>query len=217
MAEDGMPARLTHDTPWGAVAVYPSPASRGPDGSRSDEFLVDTPHGKARASLHADYEGDEPPTLLRIVLSCGYAGPMAPPADLARDSSLSVGGAVVGWRVQAYLDPVSGEPVKHGSSGAILVDKENKMLRGFHATERNLRDRVWETLQAACEADPSYAPRVFAAMMRDVVSDLDVDLAAAEREAETIRLRRDRAAETLDKAKWAATWAEQASAGPSGP
>jgi len=196
------------DTPWGTVETMTRPAIRGMDGQCTSPFQVDTAMGKARASLHVEIDRDELPTRLRIVVLCGYDAMATTKEMVERESLLSLAGAFVGWRAQAYLDPATGLPDPDKPTSVMLADHAGKLIQGFPVTQGIVVNEVDASLGAAADADPGYVARVYASLMRRLMRDIEDDVTYAENpmhgeggSAEEARDVRDRARALLAAAE----------------
>lgn len=182
------------DTPWGKVDSISRGANlRGIDGVATDRLAARTPHGTARLSFHANEMNRQLPEHLRVLLLCGYEGPVlrGAAADVERESTLKVGGAPLGWRAQAYLDPRTGLRAEGRPVEVMLAGRDGKMITGFPAANARVAQAVDDMLSNAAEASPGYAGRIYAAMMARMEADLEGDVEVSERLLKSAILRRD--------------------------
>ena len=197
------------ETPWGSLRMVTRAALKGLDGHCTGIFAVDTEVGKARSAFYLEVDRGELPDRLRVLMLCGYGEDGTTKVLAGRESLVSVAGAFVGWRAQAYLDPATGLPDPKRPTSVMLTDGADKPMRGFQATAERVRAEVDATLGLAAEADPGYVARVYAGLMRRMMRDIEDDVVDAENHARASERAAAEARDVRDRARALLTAAEE--------
>lgn len=188
------------ETPWGTAETEHQPdyLGKGNESFETKSLTVTSLLGRAETSFHVDIPREGFPERLRVVMLAGYSIPgMRGPTVSVGESALVVGGTPMGWRAQAYIDPMAGE-VPEAEAVEVMLVADGKLVQGFDKASLRVGQQVREILEEARGDDPGVYARLYAGLLSGVTEDLDADVERARKDLEAATERRDRFATLIE-------------------